>query len=97
MAAPVNYFGPRILSSVSTNELRANLSETVGRAAFGGEPVLIERRGRKIAAIVSIDDLVLLERMRQRRDEAVAQELPKDQSQIGAAIAERLRRELFFG
>jgi hypothetical protein len=53
-------------------------------------------RGRKIAAIISIEDLELLERMRQRRDEARRQKLPTDQSKVGAALAEQTRRELFF-
>ena len=87
---------PKILHSVTTNELHDNLSQTVNRAAYGCEPVLIIRRGSKIAAIISIQDLDLLERMRQRRDEARRRELPKDQSQVGPALAQRLHWELFF-
>jgi prevent-host-death family protein len=96
MMANVDEFGPRVLPSVSINELRANLSETISRAAFGGEPVLVERRGRKIAAVISMADLAFLERMRQRREQVMGEKLPTDQAQIGAAIAQRLRRELFF-
>jgi prevent-host-death family protein len=88
---------PKILPSVTTNELRDNLSQAINRAAFGREPVLVTRRGRKIAAIISIVDLAFLETMRQRRDEAMKEDLPVDQSRIGASMARRLSQELFWG
>jgi prevent-host-death family protein len=91
-----DFVPPRIPPSVSTNELRDNLSQIINRAAFGTEPVLVTRRGRTIAAIISIDDLALLKRMKQRRDEAMMQKLPADQNEIGPAIARRLKWELFF-
>ena len=53
---------------MSTEELRRNLSQIINRAAYGIDPVLITRRGRKIAALISLDDLALLVRMQQRRD-----------------------------
>ena len=90
-------FGPpQALPSISTNELRNNLSQTINRAAFGTDPVVVVRRGRKIAAIISISDLAFLEAMRHRRDEALKEELPQDQTKIGAALARRLEQELFF-
>ena len=53
--------GPR---PVTVNELRSNLSETINQAAYGSEPVVITRRGRKIAAFISLDNLIFLERMK---------------------------------
>jgi len=93
----IDLLPPKPLPSVSTNELRDNLSQTINRAAYGTEPILVTRRGRKIAAIISIVDLAFLETMKQRRGEALAEELPKDQSEIGPATARSLRWELFFG
>jgi prevent-host-death family protein len=76
MAAQLDDFGPpKVLLSVSTNELRDNLSQWINRAVFGREPVLVTRRGRKIAAIISIADFAFLETMRQRRDEAMTEKL----------------------
>jgi prevent-host-death family protein len=83
--------------SAFSHELRDNLSQTINRAAFGREPVLVTRRGRKIAAIISTVDLAFLETMKQRKDEAMTEKLPADQSWIGPAIARRLYWELFFG
>ena len=87
---------PKILTSISTNDLRDNLSLTINRAAFGADPVLITRRGRKIAAIVSISDLTFLETMRERRERVMSEKLPSDQSEIGPALARRLDWEIFF-
>jgi len=98
MAAQLADFGhPKVLPCVSTDELRENLSHTINRAAFGSEPVLVTRRGRKIAAIISIEDLEFLEAMKQRREEAITEKLPADQLQVGSAMERRLKWELFFG
>jgi prevent-host-death family protein len=97
MDARLQDFGfPEVPPSITTNEFRDHFSRTINRAAFGSEPVLVTRRGMTIAAIISIQDFEFLERMRQRREEAKRQELPSDASQIGPALAERLRWELFF-
>ena len=58
----------RTMPEMSTEELRRNLSQIINRAAYGMDPVLITRRGRKIAAVVSMHDLGLLVQMRLRRD-----------------------------
>jgi prevent-host-death family protein len=58
-----------MLPTVSTNELRDSLSLWINRAAFGSDPILVTRRGRKIAAIISIWDTGLLENARLQRDE----------------------------
>lgn len=58
----------RTMPEMSTEELRRNLSQIINRAAYGRDPVLITRRGRKIAALISMHDLALLVQMRLRRD-----------------------------
>ena len=45
----------------SIREARRNLSEVVNRVSYGGERVLLCRRDRAVAAIVSIFDLKWLE------------------------------------
>ncbi len=98
MAAQLgDFIRPSTPPVVSTEELRRGLSQIVNRAAFGSNPVLITRRGRKIAAIVSIDDLILLERIRRRRDEIRSEQVPSDPSKVGLAMARSLEWEQFFG
>lgn len=43
--------------TTGTAEVKARLSEFLGRVRHGGERVIITRRGKPVAAIVSMDDL----------------------------------------
>jgi prevent-host-death family protein len=85
---------PEILPSITTEELRSNLSTILNRAAFGIMPVVITRRGRNIAAVISIDDLARLQLMRLRKDRMGREEVPTDPSQIGKALARSVEWEL---
>ncbi len=49
---------------VTMTELRQGLGELVNRAAYGGEHVVLMAHGAPKAAIVSIEDLRLLSRIR---------------------------------
>jgi len=49
------------MTTVSAEEARNQLSEIINRAAYGREPTIVTRRGKRVAAIVSIEDLELLE------------------------------------
>ena len=44
-------------------ELRKSLSDVLNRAAYRGERIVIHRRDKDAAAIISIEDLRLLERL----------------------------------
>jgi len=88
---------PKIMQSFTTDELRSNLSQVINRAAFGVDPVLITRRGRKIAAVISLVDLIFLENMKQRREEIMSEEVPDTVEGAGPGMGQRLKWELFFG
>lgn len=45
------------MPNVSVAETKAHLSEYIARSAYGGERVIITRRDRPVAALVSLDDL----------------------------------------
>jgi len=47
--------------TVDTSQVKAQLSEFIGRVAFGHERVLVLRRGKPVAALVSVEDLRRLE------------------------------------
>ncbi len=81
---------------ITTTELRDHLSETLSRAVYGNRPIVVTRRGNRIAAIVSFDDVVFLERMKRRREEVLNVPLPSDPEKIGAAIAEKYKNEMLF-
>ena len=45
-------------TDVTTVDARNNFSDLVNRAAYGKEQVVLTRRGRAVAAIVPIEDLI---------------------------------------
>jgi prevent-host-death family protein len=50
------------------SEARESFSTTVNKVAFGGERVVLTRHGRRVAAVVPIEDLELLERLEDASD-----------------------------
>lgn len=49
---------------VSAAQAKAQLSSLVAKVAYAGEHYVIERRGKPLAALVSMEDLGLLEQCR---------------------------------
>jgi prevent-host-death family protein len=56
------------MTTLSIAEARNNLAEAINRVSYGGERVLFARRGKPVAALVSAEDLALLERMEDAED-----------------------------
>ncbi len=53
---------------ISTADARKNLADIVNRVAYGDEPVILTRRGRSVAALVSMAELELLQKIEARMD-----------------------------
>lgn len=51
------------MSRISVSDAREDLSETLNRVAYGQERVILHRHGKDLAAMVSMADLVLFERL----------------------------------
>lgn len=71
------------MSERRISEARESFSTTVNRVAFGGERVVLTRHGRRVAAVVPIQDLELLERI----------EDASDLDEVRAALADPANRE----
>jgi prevent-host-death family protein len=56
------------MSERRISEARESFSTTINRVAFGGERVVLTRHGRRVAAVVPIDDLDLIEAIEDARD-----------------------------
>ena len=50
------------------SETRGDFSSTINRVAYGGERVVLTRHGRRVAAVVPVHDLELLEALEDARD-----------------------------
>lgn len=50
-------------TTISTADARKNFADIVNKVAYSKEPVILTRRGRGIAALISIDELELLQQI----------------------------------
>ena len=56
------------MSRLSITTARRNFSDTVNRVSYGGERIVLDRNGKEVAALVSVEDLELLELLEDRMD-----------------------------
>lgn len=53
---------------MTVTEMRDALAEALNRVAYGGERIVLERHGKRLAALVPVEDLELLEELEDRAD-----------------------------
>jgi prevent-host-death family protein len=56
------------MTTLSIVEARNHLADAVNRVTYGGERVVFARRGKPVAALVSAEDLALLQRIEDAED-----------------------------
>jgi len=63
-------------------DIRYQLADAINRVAYAGERIVLERRGKGVAALVSIDDLALLEELENQADIRAARKALKEKGGI---------------
>jgi prevent-host-death family protein len=53
-----------MVKKINAAQAKAQFSSLLAEVAYGGQQIIIERRGKPFAALVSVDDLKQLERYR---------------------------------
>jgi len=77
---------------ISAAEARNNFAEVINRASFGKERFVLTQRGKKLVAIIPVEDLELLEELEDRMDvEAAKAALAESDERVSY---QDLRREL---
>ena len=56
------------MASISITEAREHLADLGNRVSLRGERLVVERRGKDLFALVSVEDLELLERLEDKLD-----------------------------
>ena len=80
------------MTTVTTAEARKRLAEIVNKVAYGKEPIVLTRRGEEIAALISMEELELLQLIEDRID---IEDAKKALSEPGENIpAEKFWKEL---
>lgn len=70
------------MTRLAASTLRQQLADTLNRVAYKGERIVLERRGKDVAALVSLDDLALLEQLEDRIDLEAARAALKEPGSI---------------
>jgi prevent-host-death family protein len=76
---------------VGVHEIRSNLAEVINRVAYGGERVVLQRRSKPVAAVVSMEDLELITAL---EDKAVVKAALKARREKGAIPIEKIKARL---
>jgi antitoxin Phd len=79
---PITYTGDDAMATkISTADVRKNFSNIINRVSFGKESIILTRRNEEIAALVSMDELRLLQELEDRIDIADAIQAIKEQGE----------------
>jgi len=81
-----------MFNKISTADARKKFANIINRVAYGKESFVLTRRGEPLAAIVSIDNLKLLQEIEEQMD---IDDAWKARNEPGENISwEKLRKEL---
>jgi prevent-host-death family protein len=74
------------MTTLSIAEARNNLADAINRVSYRGERVVFARRGKPVAALVSAEDLALLQRMEDAEDIRAAAKVLREYDRNPAAF-----------
>ncbi|MGC8491954.1 MAG: type II toxin-antitoxin system Phd/YefM family antitoxin [Syntrophobacteraceae bacterium] len=83
------------MPKVSVAQAKSRLSDLIARSAHGHERFIITRRNRPVAALVSLDDLAIIEQHEERQGLAALVGQWPDFDEVAAAVGDidELRRK----
>jgi prevent-host-death family protein len=82
------------MTVLTVSEARRKLAELMNLACFAGDRTVIERRGKRLAAVVSIADLELLQALEDRVDLDAARAALAEAGRKGTIAWKKLKVEL---
>jgi prevent-host-death family protein len=82
------------MQRLSVGGARDQLADALNRVAYRGERIIIERRGKSLAAVVPMEDLELLQALEDRIDLEEAREALAEAEREGTVPWEQVKAEL---
>lgn len=80
------------MTHLTASQLREDMATAINKVAFGGERIVLQRNNKDVAALVPMEDLMLLRDLEDRADLA---EIKKALEEPGSNISwEDIRKEL---
>ncbi len=78
------------MTRLAATAVRDSFGDTLNRVAYRGERIVLERHGKAVAALVSVDDLSRLEALEDQDD---VQAVRKARRERGRVPYEKVRRK----
>jgi prevent-host-death family protein len=79
---------------ISIAEAKNNFGDLMNRAAYGKERLILTRRGKKLAALVPVEDLEVLEAIEDKIDLEEARKALAESAQESTVAWEDVKKEL---
>ena len=82
------------MTRISISSAREELADALNRVAYGGERIMIHRRGKNVAALVPVEDVKLLERLEDQIDLDLARKALAEAKRKGTIPWSQIKKEL---
>jgi prevent-host-death family protein len=82
------------MTRLAATQLRDELTDTINRVAYGGERIVLERHGKGLAALISLDDLRLLQQLEDKEDIEAARLALAEAKEKGTRSLAEVKAEL---
>jgi prevent-host-death family protein len=66
------------MTRLSLSEARSNFAEVVNRVSYGGERIVLGRRGRDMAVLISVEDLKLFDKLLEEYEDRIDVEAARE-------------------
>ncbi len=70
------------MTEIGVADIRANLADVINRVAYGGERIVLQRRGKQVLAVVPMEDLAMIEELENRSDIRAALKARKKKGEV---------------
>lgn len=81
-------------STITTLEAKENFSEVINRVAHNKERIVLKRRDKEVAVLISMEDYALLQTTQNQSDLHDAVESLRDVRRVGAITLDQLKAEI---
>ena len=82
------------MTKVSVSQAREDFSEVINQVCYAGQRIVLHRRGKPLVAIVSFEDLELLEALEDAVDLDAGKKALKEAAKKGTIPWAQLKKEL---
>ena len=82
------------MKRITTAQTRKHMAELLNRAAYGNERFVVTRHGKELAAIVPLEDVTLLDRLRSLIDRKDFDAAVEEMRTAGTRPWEEVRKDL---